>query len=168
MCKRTFWWRSIFIFLKCLVLIDISFNRHTNKNRLFGQLLRELRLQWISAKMKIRHPWQLKKKILGAVLELPAKLHSQFSPFVPFLRLFIWAEFPWDLGPQFFGHNISFLGSAVWEGGRLKKWDVSTWYYGNLPPAWNRANLSGKNCSLYHAATIQHFRQNSDRKSMQP
>ena len=63
--------------------------------------------------MKAWHPWQLKEL---KFLELPAKLHSQFSPFVPFLRLFIWAEFPWDLGPPFFGHNISFLGSVLMQG----------------------------------------------------
>ena len=44
------------------------------------------RSQWNSAQMNNRHPWQLKKiKILGAVLELPAKQHCQFSPFGPFL-----------------------------------------------------------------------------------
>ena len=43
------------------------------------------RQQWISNKINIRHPGQLKKiKILGAVLELPAKQHCQFSPFGPF------------------------------------------------------------------------------------
>ena len=36
-------------------------------------------------KMTVWHPWQLKKiKILGAVLELPAKQHCRFSPFDPF------------------------------------------------------------------------------------
>ena len=41
-----------------------------------------LKWQWISAKMKVWHPRQLKKiKILGAILELPGKLHFQFSPF---------------------------------------------------------------------------------------
>ena len=34
--------------------------------------------------MKVWHQWQLKKiKILGAVLELPAKQHCQFRPFGP-------------------------------------------------------------------------------------
>jgi hypothetical protein len=41
----------------------------------------------MSAKMKVWHPWQLKKiKTFGAVLELPAKQHCPFSPFGPFLR----------------------------------------------------------------------------------
>ena len=31
-----------------------------------------------------------KTKILGAVFELPAKLHCQFSPFDPLLRLMGW------------------------------------------------------------------------------
>ena len=35
----------------------------------------------------IKLPMAIEKiKILGVVLELPAKLHSQFSPFGPFLR----------------------------------------------------------------------------------
>jgi hypothetical protein len=50
--------------------------------------MRALRSQWISAKMKIGHPWQLKKiKILGAVLELPAKQHRQLSLFGPIFEL---------------------------------------------------------------------------------
>ena len=37
---------------------------------------------WVAMEMNIRHPGQLKKnKILGAVLELPAKQHCQFGPF---------------------------------------------------------------------------------------
>ena len=44
--------------------------------------------QWISHKMNIRHLWQLKKiKILGALLELPAKQHCQSSPFTSKLGL---------------------------------------------------------------------------------
>ena len=37
--------------------------------------------QWFSYKMYNRHPLHLKIKILGAVLELPAKQHCQSSPF---------------------------------------------------------------------------------------
>ena len=44
------------------------------RNKLLCQLFRAISLLWISAKMKVWHPWPLKKiKILGAVLELPAK-----------------------------------------------------------------------------------------------
>ena len=44
--------------------------------------MRALRSQCFSPQMNNRHPWQLKKiKILGAVLELPAKQHCQSSPF---------------------------------------------------------------------------------------
>ena len=40
------------------------------------------------AKMKVWHSWQLKKsKSLGAVLELPAKQHCQFSPFGPIFEV---------------------------------------------------------------------------------
>ena len=45
-----------------------------------------VRSQWNSAQMNNRHPWQLKRiKILGAVLELPAKQHCQFSPLAIFV-----------------------------------------------------------------------------------
>ena len=38
--------------------------------------------------MEVWHPWQLKKiKILGAVLELQAKQHYQFSPFGPLFEV---------------------------------------------------------------------------------
>jgi hypothetical protein len=41
--------------------------------------------------MQVWHQWQLKKiKILGAVLELPAKQHCQFSLFSPFSRQMGW------------------------------------------------------------------------------
>ena len=55
--------------------------------------------QWNSAQMNNRHPWQLKKKIMGAVLELPAKQHCQSSPFI--VKMANWAElevqFSWFL-----------------------------------------------------------------------
>ena len=38
------------------------------RNEIFCQLFWGHRYQWISHKMDIRHPWQLKIKILGAVL----------------------------------------------------------------------------------------------------
>ena len=43
--------------------------------------------QWFSHKMNDWHPLQLKKlKILGAVLELPAKQQCRFGQFGPNLR----------------------------------------------------------------------------------
>ena len=43
-------------------------------NELLCKKMRAPKEQWISAKMKVWHPWQLKKiKILGAVLKLPTK-----------------------------------------------------------------------------------------------
>ena len=54
------------------------------RNELLRQHFRALRQQWISAKMEVWHPQQLKKiKIPEAVLELPAKQHCQISPFGP-------------------------------------------------------------------------------------
>ena len=68
------------------------------RNELLCQLFRALRYQWISPKMKVQQPWQLKKskswerlwsyqprtnKIL--VVLVPAKYHYQFSLFGPFL-----------------------------------------------------------------------------------
>ena len=52
------------------------------RNEIFCQLFWGHRYQWISHKMDIRHPWQLKIKILGAVLALPAKQHCQFAQFL--------------------------------------------------------------------------------------
>ena len=61
------------VFLKVITLLDKAFT--LPKMRRQGS-------QWLSYKTNIRHPLQLKKiKILGAVLELPAKQHCQSSPF---------------------------------------------------------------------------------------
>ena len=49
------------------------------RNELLCQPFRALRYQWISANLA---PMAIEKiKILGAVLELPAKQHCQSSPF---------------------------------------------------------------------------------------
>ena len=66
-----------------------------------------------------RHTWPLKKiKILGAILELPAKQHCQFSPFGPFSWWigFMGTDYSIELisietyAPQFIGHNKFFRG----------------------------------------------------------
>ena len=64
--------------------------------------------------MNNRQPWQLKKiNIVGAVLELPAKQHCQFSPFGPF-SWGIGINYSFELifietyAPQFIGHNKFF------------------------------------------------------------
>ena len=83
-----------------------------------------------------------KIKILGAILELPAKQHNQFNPFKAIIgqmaelavlfswllqsspqdldsfngngcRLFIWAYSNETYAPQFIGLNKFFLGSVV-------------------------------------------------------
>ena len=62
------------IFRKLLMLL--SYKAKTEKNGGYRQ-------QWISHKMNIWHPEQLKKKnkILGTILELPAKQQCHFGPF---------------------------------------------------------------------------------------
>ena len=52
------------------------------RNEFLCQLFRALRKQWISANIKVWHPWQMKNiKIVGGVLELPAKQYCQSSLF---------------------------------------------------------------------------------------
>ena len=93
--------------------------------------------------MKVWHPWQLKKiKVLGAVLELPAKQHCQFSPFSPIFEvngldwqcylagssktaprilifsIAICADYSYEVknseiwAPAFFKHNNSFIATV--------------------------------------------------------
>ena len=61
--------------------------------------------------MNNQHPWQLEKKIkiLGAVLELPAKQHCHFSLITKWAELAV--LFSWQLqnGPQ----NFDFFSIAM-------------------------------------------------------
>ena len=76
--------------------------------------------------MKKWYPWQLKKiKILGAILELPARQHCQSIPFtcayVNFsnfsgCRMFILCEIHCYLCPKCFGYNNSVLAIVTHQG----------------------------------------------------
>ena len=113
----------------------------------YAYKMRAPRSHYFSPHMNIRHLWQLKKiKILGAVLELPAKQRCQFSPFGPIFEvngldwqycsagssktaprvltfsIFIDADYSYEVknseiwAPAFFMHNNSFI-ATVWREG---------------------------------------------------
>ena len=76
-----------FALLKSKETIWFQDTAHCLRINYYVQKIGGRRSQWNSDQMNNRHPWQLKKsKSWGAVLELPAKQHCQFSPFGPFSR----------------------------------------------------------------------------------
>ena len=79
-----------------------------HRNKLLCQLLRELRQQWISAKIKVWHPWQLKKSKSWGPLrsyQLNSSANSANLPqkWAKWAKLAVLISWQLQNGPQDFG-----------------------------------------------------------------